>query len=250
MQHVGQDVIELVVPVAWCIWYNCNKARHGSPRQSTNEILHKAHTTLEDFQATHFKLPQLTSPSDARWVPPSYPWFKINTDAALFNDLGTVDISAIIRDHEGEVIVALSQHLQLPLGPLEAEAKALDLAVLFAWDIGIRDVIFETDSNMVFTILSGSTTPPATIVDVMESIQLKLHDFRYSQVQHVRRQGNKLAHALAQHARDKRAVIPNFGLVNQLSLDEILKAEVFVPSDSQLRAAHLILGYTPISKGF
>ena len=57
-----------------------------------------------------------------------------------------------------------------PLGPLEAEAKSLDVAVSFAWDIGIRDVIFETDSNIVFTILSGSTTPPAAIVDIMESI--------------------------------------------------------------------------------
>ena len=91
--------------------------------------------------------------------------------------------------------------MHLPLGPLEAEAKALDVAVSFAWDIGVRDVIFETNSNMVFTIISGSTTPPDTIVDVMEGIQLKLQDFRRSQVQHMRQQGNKLAHALAQHAK-------------------------------------------------
>ena len=30
---------------------------------------------------------------------------------------------------------------------------------------------------------------------------------------------------------DKNAVVPNFSLVNQLSLDKILKAEVFVHSD-------------------
>ena len=44
--------------------------------------------------------------------------------------------------------------------------------------------------------------------------------------------------------------MPNFNLVNQLSLDKILKAEMFVHSDGQLRAAHLILGYTPISKSY
>ena len=49
---------------------------------------------------------------------------------------------------------------------------------------------------------------------------------------------------------DKNVAIPNFSLVNQLSLDKILKAEVFVHSDGQLRAAHLILSYTPISKTF
>ena len=44
--------------------------------------------------------------------------------------------------------------------------------------------------------------------------------------------------------------MPNFNLVNQPSLDKILKAEVFVHNDGQLRVAHLILGYTPISKSY
>ena len=49
---------------------------------------------------------------------------------------------------------------------------------------------------------------------------------------------------------DPHAVVPNFDLINQEFLDKILKAEVFVHSDGQLRAAHLILGDTPISKSF
>ena len=36
---------------------------------------------------------------------------------------------------------------------------------------------------------------------------------------------------------DKLAAVPNFNLVNQLSLDKILKAKVFIHSDDQLRAA-------------
>ena len=49
---------------------------------------------------------------------------------------------------------------------------------------------------------------------------------------------------------DKNVVVPNFSLVNRPSLDKILKAEVFIHSNCQLRAAHLILDYTPISKSF
>ena len=49
---------------------------------------------------------------------------------------------------------------------------------------------------------------------------------------------------------DKNAVVPNFSLVNRSSLDKILKAEVFIHSDGQLRVAHLILGYASISKSF
>ena len=44
--------------------------------------------------------------------------------------------------------------------------------------------------------------------------------------------------------------MPNFILVNQSSLDKILKAEVFVHSDSQLRVAYIIFSYTPKAKTF
>ena len=45
-------------------------------------------------------------------------------------------------------------------------------------------------------------------------------------------------------------IVSNFSLVNQPSLDKILQAEVFVHTDGQLRAAHLILIYTPLSTSF
>ena len=50
---------------------------------------------------------------------------------------------------------------------------------------------------------------------------------------------------------DRCATEPNFNLVNNEGLDKILKAEVFVnEDDGQLRATHLILGITPISRAF
>ena len=49
---------------------------------------------------------------------------------------------------------------------------------------------------------------------------------------------------------DPHAAAPNFNLVNQASLDKILKVEIFIHTNGQLRAAHLILDYIPISKSF
>ena len=49
---------------------------------------------------------------------------------------------------------------------------------------------------------------------------------------------------------NRHATKPNFNLVNKESLDKILQAEVFINKDGQLRAAHLILGYTLISSSF
>ena len=50
---------------------------------------------------------------------------------------------------------------------------------------------------------------------------------------------------------DPHATSPSLRLVNKASLDKVLRAEIYVnPSDGQLKAAHLILGYTPISPAF
>ena len=59
----------------------------------------------------------------------------------------------VIRDHVGRVTAALSKIVHQPLGPLEIEAKAMEEGVTFAWDAGIRDVIFEGDSKIVFDAL-------------------------------------------------------------------------------------------------
>ena len=50
---------------------------------------------------------------------------------------------------------------------------------------------------------------------------------------------------------DPNSTTPLLRLVNKASLDRILQSEVYVnESDGQLRAAHLILEYTPISRAF
>ena len=50
---------------------------------------------------------------------------------------------------------------------------------------------------------------------------------------------------------DRRYTKPNLKLVNKASLDRLLKAEIYVnEADGQLRVAHLILGYTPLSFAF
>ena len=49
---------------------------------------------------------------------------------------------------------------------------------------------------------------------------------------------------------DKNFIAPNLNLVNCEDLNEILKFEIFLHKDGQLRAAQVILGYKPISTYF
>ena len=47
----------------------------------------------------------------------------------------------------------------------------------------------------------GCSDPPSIIRNITEGIRYKLQDFRQTQVSHVHRQGNCLAHLLAQYAK-------------------------------------------------
>ena len=50
---------------------------------------------------------------------------------------------------------------------------------------------------------------------------------------------------------DPHSTAPLLRLVNKASLDRILQSEVYInEANGQLRAAHLILGYKPISRAF
>lgn len=49
---------------------------------------------------------------------------------------------------------------------------------------------------------------------------------------------------------NKHFIAPNLNLVNEPNLMRILQSEIFVHFDRQLRVAHIILGYKPISTSF
>lgn len=110
-QHVGTDILELTVTTAWSIWFSRNKTRLGATRQPPHEIMIKARFLFMEYQDAHLRPTLFKDATDNRWVPPVFPWYKVNVDAA------------IIRDHEGFVVAALSKRLPLPLGPLEAEGR-------------------------------------------------------------------------------------------------------------------------------
>ena len=139
---------------------------------------------------------------DGHWVPPVFPWYKVNVDAAVFSQLGMIGVGVIIGDHLGSVVAALSKCLPLPLDSLEAEAKAMDEATIFAWDIGVRDVIFESDSMLVFHAMENPIDVPVSISTVVLGFSSRLLAFCTFQSSHVRRQGNRPAHILAVFAKN------------------------------------------------
>ena len=95
----------------------------------------------------------------------------------------------LIRDEQGRVVAAMSKNLQVPLGALEVEAKAVEMAVIFVRDIGIQNVIVESDSLVVYSVLQKEADVSPAIDNIIAGMLMQLQYFHKTEVRHTRWRG-------------------------------------------------------------
>ena len=193
--------------IAWSLWHERNSARTGGTRQTSIGIIQRATFLLEEFRSASHRFQSPIVPHTLTWSPPNSPWYKINTDGVVFKQAQATGIGVVARDHDGQVIAAMSKKLWVPLGPLEAEAKAMEEGIIFACDVRLQEVTFECDSELLFQALTDKATPSTTISNVVATFLCRLQDFRAAQFSHVHRQGNRLAHILAQYVKNLESFV-------------------------------------------
>ena len=125
----------------------------------------------------------------------------MNTDGAIFDEMRCYGVGVVIRNERGEIMGAMSKKIELPLGVLEVETKAVEEGVVFAGDLGLKEIIIESDAQLVVQSLGKQSTPPSSIRLVVDGIREGLKFFNAWETSHVRRGGNKAAHILARQAK-------------------------------------------------
>ena len=70
-------------------------------------------------------------------------YFKVNMDGVVFSKQKATGVGVIIWDDRGRLKAVMTMKLHAPLGALEVEAKAFEVGMQFAKDVGIRDVVLK-----------------------------------------------------------------------------------------------------------
>lgn len=83
---------------------------------------------------------------------------KLNVDGASHGDPGLAGCGCVIRDHEGQWLVGTTKVLGIATG-FHTELAAAQLGVSLVWDHGFKNVQMETDSSLVFYLLTTSSHP-------------------------------------------------------------------------------------------
>lgn len=116
-------------------------------------------TCVSDFASSN--LPKNPNPSPyiqkSRGTPPQNSQLKVNYDGAVFNDLQQAGVGVVVRDAAGGVHGALSNRFILPLNVEDVEALACRSAVVFALELGLREVVFEGSSETITNALNSAS---------------------------------------------------------------------------------------------
>ncbi|XP_075654531.1 uncharacterized protein LOC142624702 [Castanea sativa] len=178
----SNEDVALAVTSVWALWTNKNETHHD-----------------EYWSACTLPVKK-TSAAKKNWGPHSGLNYKVNVDGAVFSAQKSVGVGVVIRDNEGHFIAGLSKKLNLPLGAIETKAKAFEIGIAFAGEIGIRDFVLEGDSLIMIQALCDSASAPSSVVPLVYGIAVAAHDFRSVKFSHVCRNGNIPVHLLAKHA--------------------------------------------------
>lgn len=104
------------------------------------------------------------------WVPPNENQVALNVDESYLGSSGRACFGGLIRDHTGSWIVGVSGYIDCA-DSLEAELKGIEIGLMFAWELGYRDVSCRIDCWHATRLIQDSTSQSHKYVEIKDSIK-------------------------------------------------------------------------------
>ncbi|KAK8684120.1 hypothetical protein V6N13_040154 [Hibiscus sabdariffa] len=156
------------------------------------------------------------------WKRPRSGWLKVNVDVAVSTADSSTGLGTVVRDDRGEWVIGTSRFIGR-CSILRAELWAILEGLLYAWSQGYRYVELESDSlEAVHLVLS--TSPDEMVCGLVLSIKDCLRKIGHVRIQHVYREGNRVADRLATMGRMQRGLRVTLTEV-PVELRELIEAE-------------------------
>ena len=140
---------------------------------------------LEEFQTASVLMGPLQGEHASQdiWQPPPPSIFKLNFDAALFSALNSSGFGVVIWNEKGEVMVVMV-------------AKGPEV------DAGFSELVIEGDNSSVMKAISTLQEDFSLLGNVIGDIHHLVWNLQWVRIECTRHEGNRVAHELAQFARN------------------------------------------------
>jgi ribonuclease HI len=200
----SENDMRLFVGLARQIWLRRNSFVHEGTFTHPDMLVRKAHSCLEEFEATCSKEGQPKELDgtgvNEKWQAPPEGIYKANWDAALNHQSGRIGIGTVIRDHEGKVKAAQCSVRKGNFEPSVAEALAAVQTLTLCKDLGLTKINLEGDAKNVVTALNLKEANWSKGGHIIADAQVLLQNFLFCEINYVSRVRNNAAHNLAKLA--------------------------------------------------
>ncbi|KAK9991108.1 hypothetical protein SO802_026093 [Lithocarpus litseifolius] len=183
----------------WCLWKHRNRVVFENTTLNPN--LHKQciSQALEYFFCVgKRKLQRSVVIMSVKWNKPLDGWFKLNTDGASIGNPGKAGGGGLIRDSSGNWVKGFSRSIGIGTSIL-AEFWALRDGLSLAVHLGIQNLEVELDARVVVDLISSNSHSNAAYTSLLVDCRLLLNRIPLARVNHVFREANHCADALAKN---------------------------------------------------
>ncbi|GKV24486.1 hypothetical protein SLEP1_g34094 [Rubroshorea leprosula] len=182
----------------WVIWKNRNALIFDNQRTPPHILFQHASSLARDTSlglATNI-LAHPRLPRWVRWLPPNFPFLKLNTDGAMSQASGNASAGGLIRDHGGQWLHGFAINIG-PQTSYMAELWGCRAGLRLALEMGLTHLVLEMDSLLaVQAILARKTGDGPASILLLDIFHL-VNSFEVCTVQHTLREGNAAADYMA-----------------------------------------------------
>ncbi|KAF5445494.1 hypothetical protein F2P56_034541 [Juglans regia] len=136
----------------------------------------------------------------AKWEPPPPGFLKLNVDGVMFADVGKAGIGVILRNKEGQVVMAAIKKEDMADEPATIELIAWLRGLQLCLPLGISKLVVEFDCLLLVQELQESHEFSSTNGNLLKDVRDLMKHFNELHIKHVYREGNGVAHSLARFA--------------------------------------------------
>ena len=114
----------------------------------------------------------------------------------MFDESDEAGLGVVIRNSEGQVMVALFEKIKKPPSVMALELLAARRAAILVSETGFQQSCFEGDSEVVVKSLGGCGMEKSVVGHILKDTLSYVSLLKNYSFFHVNRQGNAITHAL------------------------------------------------------
>ena len=200
----NKEVIGKISVVLWAIWIQRNNQYWNGSHESAMRTVYLALEFLFDWISIQEGVTTVSQvipfPVQQHWKRPLPGFVKCNIDAAVFREEGKSSWGIVVRDSQGLFLHAASRVVNGLFHVRELETMGLREALSWIKQLGLKRVIFETDSLQVVQALQNRDVDFSEFGALIKDCLSLLQGEHYFSVAFTKRQNNVVAHILARNA--------------------------------------------------